>query len=40
VQIAYPEPANDTLIINGLGGIDTINVGPGVTSLIKVTANE
>ena len=39
VQIANPEPLSDTLIVNGLGGTDTFNLGPGVTSLINVTTN-
>jgi len=39
VQIAHPEPANDTLTINGLGGVDTITPGPGVTSWIMLTMN-
>ena len=35
-----PEVANDDLIVNGLGGVDDIIVGPGVTTLIGVTANQ
>ena len=38
---------NDTLtgtdsddIINGLGGVDTFSIGPGVTTLINVTTNQ
>jgi hypothetical protein len=30
----------DSLIVNGLGGTDTINAGPGVTSLIGLTINQ
>ena len=40
VQIAHPEAANDTLIINGLDGTDSFNVGPGVTSLIGLILNQ
>ena len=40
MQITHSEAANDTLIVNGLDGLDTINVGPGVTSLIKVIVNQ
>jgi Ca2+-binding RTX toxin-like protein len=40
VQIRNSEVANDTLIINGLGGVNTINVDPAVASLIKVLANQ
>lgn len=40
VHIAHPEAANDRLIVNGLGGTDTFNVGAGVTSLIQVTTNQ
>jgi Ca2+-binding RTX toxin-like protein len=39
VQIANPEVANDTLVINALDPGDTVNVGPGVTSLINVIVN-
>ena len=37
VQIANPEVANDTLVINALN--NTVNVGVGVTSLINVIVN-
>ena len=40
VRITHSEAANDTLIVNGLGGVDTITTGPGVTALIMVTANQ
>jgi hypothetical protein len=40
VRIRQPEVANDGVIINGLGGVDIFNVGPGVTTLIGVTANQ
>jgi len=39
VRITHPEAANDTLIVNGLGGADTITPGPGVTALIMLTLN-
>lgn len=34
------ELANDTLTINGLGGVDTFGVGSGVTSLIGLILNQ
>lgn len=40
VRVTHPEPANDELVVNGLGGPDTIIIGPGVTTLIGVTAND
>lgn len=40
VRILHPEVANDSLIVNGLGGADTFNIGVGVTSLIQVTTNQ
>jgi Ca2+-binding RTX toxin-like protein len=40
VRILHPEVANDSLIVNGLGGTDTFNVGPGVSALIGVTVNQ
>jgi Ca2+-binding RTX toxin-like protein len=40
VRIRHSEAANDDLIINGLGGVDTIATGAGVTTLIGVTANQ
>src|SRR5436190_963770 len=40
VRILRPEPANDSLIVNGLGGVDVFNVAPGVTALIMVTTNQ
>jgi hypothetical protein len=39
-QITHADPTLDKLVINGLGGLDVINVGPGVTSLIQVTVNQ
>jgi Ca2+-binding RTX toxin-like protein len=39
LRILHPE-ATDSLIVNGLGGVDTINVGPGVSTLISVTVNQ
>jgi len=38
-RIMHPEPANDQLTVNGLGGVDTITTGPGVTALILVIVN-
>ena len=40
VHIAYPEVANDALIVNGLGGTDLISTGPGVTTLIGLIVNQ
>ncbi len=40
VRIAHPELANDTLVVNGLGGIDSFSIGPGVTTLIGVILNQ
>jgi Ca2+-binding RTX toxin-like protein len=40
VRITHSEAAYDDLIVNGLGGVDTITTGPGVTNLIGVTVNE
>jgi Ca2+-binding RTX toxin-like protein len=40
VRIRHPEAANDNLIVNGLGGVDTFTIGPGVNTLIGVTANQ
>jgi Ca2+-binding RTX toxin-like protein len=40
VRIRHSEAANDDLVINGLGGVDYINTGSGVTTLIGVTANQ
>jgi Ca2+-binding RTX toxin-like protein len=40
VQISHSEVANDSLIVNGLGGADTFNIGAGVTTLIKLTTNQ
>ena len=40
VRIRNPEVANDALIVNGLGGVDTFNTGPGVNTLIQVITNQ
>jgi Ca2+-binding RTX toxin-like protein len=40
VRVTNPEPALDALVVNGLGGLDIINIGAGVTNLIGVTANQ
>jgi Ca2+-binding RTX toxin-like protein len=40
VRITHSETAFDGLMINGLGGTDSITVGPGVTLLIGVTINQ
>jgi Ca2+-binding RTX toxin-like protein len=40
VQITGEEVANDVLTINGMGGVDTFNVGSGVTSLIGLVLNQ
>ncbi len=40
VQITHPEVALDTLIVNGLGGIDSFGLGPVVTTLIAVILNQ
>jgi Ca2+-binding RTX toxin-like protein len=40
VQITNPEVANDSLVVNGLGGIDSFSIGPGVTTLIGVIFNQ
>ncbi len=37
VRIKHSEAANDSLIVNGLGGVDTITAGPGVAALIMLT---
>jgi len=39
VRIARSEAANDALIVNGLGGADTITPGPGVSALITLFMN-
>lgn len=38
-RITHSEPANDLLTVNGLGGVDTITTGPGVTALIMLIVN-
>ena len=40
VRITRSEPANDDLVINGLGGTDLFNIGPGVNTLIEVIPNQ
>jgi hypothetical protein len=40
VQVAHPEAANDTLIVNGLAGVDSFSLGAGVTSAIGVVLNQ
>jgi Ca2+-binding RTX toxin-like protein len=39
VQIDHSEAANDKLIVNGLGGADTITAGPGLAALIQLVIN-
>jgi Ca2+-binding RTX toxin-like protein len=40
VRIEHSEVANDDLVVNGLGGTDSITVGAGVSALIGVTTNQ
>jgi len=40
IAINGSEAANDSLILNGLDGLDTFSIGPGVTSLIAVMTNQ
>jgi Ca2+-binding RTX toxin-like protein len=40
VRVTHSEAANDSLIVNGLGGADSFNVGAGVATLIGVTTNQ
>jgi Ca2+-binding RTX toxin-like protein len=40
VRITRSEVANDDLVINGLGGADLFNIGPGVNTLIEVITNQ
>jgi Ca2+-binding RTX toxin-like protein len=40
VWITHPEAAYDSLIVNGLGGVDTLIPGPGVSSQIALTLNQ
>jgi Ca2+-binding RTX toxin-like protein len=40
VRITHSEAANDQLIVNGLGGVDTITADPGVASLMILTINQ
>ncbi|HXI52928.1 MAG TPA: hypothetical protein VNH84_15540 [Candidatus Saccharimonadales bacterium] len=40
VRILHPEVDLDSLILNGLGGIDMITTNPSATNLIKVTVNQ
>jgi hypothetical protein len=39
VRITQSEPAIDSLIVNGLGGVDILTQGPGVAALIMLTLN-
>jgi Ca2+-binding RTX toxin-like protein len=39
VQIDHSEAANDKLIVNGLGGADSITGGPGLAALIQLVIN-
>jgi Ca2+-binding RTX toxin-like protein len=39
VQIEHSEAMNDKLIVNGLGGADTITGGPGLAALIQLVLN-
>ncbi len=40
MRITHSEAANDTLIVNGLGGVDTITPGPGLDALILLVINQ
>jgi hypothetical protein len=40
VNITNPEVANDSLTVKGLGGTDTLDLDPGVTSLIMAILNQ
>jgi Ca2+-binding RTX toxin-like protein len=40
VRILHAEPSLDQLVVNGLGGLDTITTGPGVEELIGLTINQ
>lgn len=40
VRIAHPELANDSLIVNGLGGVDAITPDAGVAALIMLSINQ
>jgi len=40
VHITHSEAANDSLIVNGLGGTDTFTVGSGVNTLMTVVTNQ
>lgn len=40
VHITHSEGTNDSLVLNGLDGNDTFNIGSGVTSLINLTTNQ
>jgi hypothetical protein len=39
VRIFHPDAFLDALTVDGLGGVDIINVSPSATNLIGVTAN-
>jgi Ca2+-binding RTX toxin-like protein len=40
LQIAHADAANDSLIVNGLGGVDIFYVEPGVNTLMTVVTNQ
>ncbi len=40
VRLTHSEAANDTLVVNGLGGVDTITPGPGLAALIMLIINQ
>jgi hypothetical protein len=40
VRITSPRTLLDNLILNGFGGDDTFDIGPGVATLIGVTPNQ
>jgi len=39
VRVVHPEPI-EQLVVHGLGGLDTITVGPGLDGLILLTVNQ
>ena len=40
VRITHSEANNDTLIVNGLGGVDTITTGPDLATLVMLIINQ
>ena len=40
VRITHPEVANDDLIVNGLGGVDSFSVSATAPTLIGITTNQ